>query len=136
MGLSTAERSAHAQSARRPRKSCIATPSRSEQVCDGAEPEERAEWELLDAREFKYLNKSSTFTLPRVDNAEEYRVRSIFDALADQISHRSQSLVWARALAAVVIGSALHDTTVNIARVADSLCSFFHSRLHGGMMWA
>ncbi len=46
------------------------------QVCDGAEPEERAEWELLDAREFKYLNKSSTFTLPRVDNAEEYRART------------------------------------------------------------
>ena len=46
-----------------------------EQVCDGAEPQEQAEWELLDAREFKYLNKSSTFTLPRVDNAEEYRVR-------------------------------------------------------------
>ena len=49
----------------------------AEQVCDGAEPEERAEWELLDAREFKYLNKSSTFTLPRVDNAEEYRVRRV-----------------------------------------------------------
>ncbi len=46
------------------------------QVCDGAEPAERAEWELLDARKFKYLNKSSAFTLPRVDNAEEYRVRT------------------------------------------------------------
>lgn len=44
------------------------------QVCDGATDEERVEWELLPASEFKYLNKSSSYNLAGVDNAEEYRV--------------------------------------------------------------
>lgn len=44
-------------------------------MCDGATDEERKEWDLLEANEFKYLNKSSTYSLAGVDNAEEYRVR-------------------------------------------------------------
>ncbi len=73
--LIAGEGRARAESAARRSLCELQTGACAEQVCDGAEPEERAEWELLDAREFKYLNKSSTFTLPRVDNAEEYRVR-------------------------------------------------------------
>ena len=46
------------------------------QVCDGATDEERQEWELLPADQFKYLNKSSTYNLAGVNNAEEYRVRA------------------------------------------------------------
>jgi len=74
---SAPQRASHIQSVRRGgARSCgLTIVACAEQVCDGAESEERAEWELLDAREFKYLSKSSTFTLPRVDNAEEYRVR-------------------------------------------------------------
>lgn len=45
------------------------------QVCDGATDEERKDWDLLEAKEFKYLNKSSSYSLTGVDNAEEYRVR-------------------------------------------------------------
>ena len=45
------------------------------QVCDGATDEERKDWDLVEANEFRYLNKSSSFNLMGVDNAEEYRVR-------------------------------------------------------------
>ena len=48
------------------------------QVCDGATDAEREEWELLPAHEFKYLNKSSTYTLAGVNNAEEYGVRAVY----------------------------------------------------------
>ena len=37
----------------------------------------------MDAREFKYLNKSTTYTLPGVDNAAEYRVRPCHAKPAD-----------------------------------------------------
>ena len=43
-------------------------------MCDGASSEERAAWALLPAQKFRYLNQSSCFTLPRVDNAQEYQV--------------------------------------------------------------
>ena len=46
-------------------------------MCDGATDEERLEWELLPASEFKYLNKSSSYNLAGVDNAEEYRVWAV-----------------------------------------------------------
>lgn len=46
------------------------------QLCDGATPEEAELWRLQPANTFKYLNRSTCYTLPRVDNAEEYRVRS------------------------------------------------------------
>ena len=45
------------------------------QLCDGATPEEAELWRLQPANTFKYLNRSSCYTLPRVDNGEEYRVR-------------------------------------------------------------
>mmetsp|Transcript_16539 Transcript_16539/g.49488 ORF Transcript_16539/g.49488 Transcript_16539/m.49488 type:complete len:1726 (-) Transcript_16539:622-5799(-) len=43
------------------------------QLCDGATPEEAELWRLQPANTFKYLNRSTCYTLPRVDNAEEYR---------------------------------------------------------------
>ena len=36
--------------------------------------EERAAWRLLPAKHFRLLNQSTCYTLPRVDNAEEYTV--------------------------------------------------------------
>ena len=47
------------------------------QLCDGATPEEQEKWRLQPANTFRYLNRSTCFTLPRVDNAEEYRVRTL-----------------------------------------------------------
>ncbi|MEW5300071.1 MAG: hypothetical protein WDW36_003028 [Sanguina aurantia] len=44
------------------------------QLCDGASAAEKAAWHLRPAQEFHYLNQSSCFTLPRVDNAEEYQL--------------------------------------------------------------
>lgn len=46
------------------------------QICDGASSAERAAWQLKPAKEFKLLNQSNCYTLPRVDNAEEYMVRA------------------------------------------------------------
>lgn len=46
------------------------------QLCDGATPEEQKKWRLQPANTFRYLNRSTCFTLARVDNAEEYRVCS------------------------------------------------------------
>ena len=46
------------------------------QLCDGATPEEQEKWRLQPANTFNYLNRSTCFTLARVDNAEEYRVCS------------------------------------------------------------
>ncbi|KAG1657561.1 hypothetical protein FOA52_006761 [Chlamydomonas sp. UWO 241] len=43
------------------------------QLCDGASPEERARWRLRPVREYHYLNRSTCFELPRVDNAAEFR---------------------------------------------------------------
>lgn len=48
-------------------------------MCDGATEEERKEWDLLEAKQFKYLNKSSSYTLTGVDNAAEYRVGPLPD---------------------------------------------------------
>jgi myosin-5 len=45
------------------------------QVCDGASPEEKARWQLTAAKDYHYLNQSTCFTLPGVDNAKEFRVR-------------------------------------------------------------
>lgn len=45
------------------------------QICDGATSAERTAWQLKPAKEFKLLNQSNCYTLPRVDNAEEYMVR-------------------------------------------------------------
>ncbi|KAK9809830.1 hypothetical protein WJX72_000004 [[Myrmecia] bisecta] len=42
------------------------------QLCEGASPEERAEWQLGSARSYHYLNQSSCYELRGVDNAEEY----------------------------------------------------------------
>lgn len=44
------------------------------QICDGASSAERAAWRLKPAQEFRLLNQSNCYTLPRVDNAEEYMV--------------------------------------------------------------
>lgn len=46
------------------------------QLCDGASAAEKAAWHLKPAQEFHYLNQSSCYNLARVDNAEEYQVRS------------------------------------------------------------
>jgi hypothetical protein len=45
------------------------------QLCEGATPEERKRWFLKPASEFHYLNQSTCYQLPRVDNAEEFQVR-------------------------------------------------------------
>eukprot|EP00798_Chlamydomonas_sp_ICE-L_P002990 gene2990-12998_t len=42
------------------------------QLCDGASPEEKVKMRLLPATEYRYLNQSTCFNLPRVDNAEEF----------------------------------------------------------------
>ena len=44
------------------------------QLCDGASSAERKAWFLEPAQKFRYLNQSSCFSLPRVDNAAEYQV--------------------------------------------------------------
>jgi hypothetical protein len=44
------------------------------QLCDGATPEEREAWSLGEASSFSYLNHSSCYELPGVNNAEEYKV--------------------------------------------------------------
>ena len=44
------------------------------QICDGATMEEREAWRLRPAKEFRMLNQSNCYTLPRVDNAVEYGV--------------------------------------------------------------
>ena len=46
------------------------------QLCDGATPEERAKWQLTAAQDYHYLNQSTCFELPGVNNAEEYKVGS------------------------------------------------------------
>lgn len=43
------------------------------QLCEGASPEEKAAWFLKPAREFNYLNQSTCFEIPGVNNAEEYQ---------------------------------------------------------------
>lgn len=44
------------------------------QLCDGASAAEKEKWSLRPPQEFHYLNQSSCYNLPRVSNAEEYRV--------------------------------------------------------------
>jgi myosin-5 len=44
------------------------------QLCSGAAAEDVARWRLLPAEQYHYLNQSSCFELPGVDNAEEYKV--------------------------------------------------------------
>ncbi len=44
------------------------------QLCDGATAAEKERWSLKAPQEFHYLNQSSCYNLPRVSNAEEYRV--------------------------------------------------------------
>lgn len=43
------------------------------QLCDGASTEEKAKWFLKPAKEFIYLNQSTCFELPNVNNAQEYK---------------------------------------------------------------
>lgn len=45
------------------------------QLCDGANEEERKEFCLKPANEFRYLNQSTCYELHGVDNAKDYRVR-------------------------------------------------------------
>ena len=60
-------------------KSCLARsePIPAMQLCDGASSAERAAWFLEPAQKFRYLNQSSCFSLPRVDNAKEYAVSPV-----------------------------------------------------------
>lgn len=44
------------------------------QLCDGASSAERQRWFLKPPQEFHYLNQSTCYNLPRVSNADEYRV--------------------------------------------------------------
>ena len=44
------------------------------QLCEGASEEEKKLLQLRPANEFRYLNRSTCFDLPRVSNAEEYAV--------------------------------------------------------------
>lgn len=44
------------------------------QLCDGASSAEKERWHLKPPQEFHYLNQSSCYNLPRVSNADEYRV--------------------------------------------------------------
>lgn len=61
----------------------ITSPERSfhilYQLCAGASAAERAAWHLPPAadaaKSFAYLSQSSCFSIPDVDNAEEYQVR-------------------------------------------------------------
>jgi len=43
-------------------------------LCDGASAAEKERWSLKPPQEFHYLNQSTCYNLPRVSNAEEYRV--------------------------------------------------------------
>jgi hypothetical protein len=62
-------------------KSCL-------QLCDGATPEEQEKWRLQPANTFNYLNRSTCFTLARVDNAEEYRVCDFIPMMSPLFQHR------------------------------------------------
>lgn len=44
------------------------------QLCDGASSAEKERWRLKPPQEFHYLNQSTCYNLPRVSNADEYRV--------------------------------------------------------------
>ena len=44
------------------------------QLCDGASSAEKERWCLKPPQEFHYLNQSTCYNLPRVSNADEYRV--------------------------------------------------------------
>lgn len=44
------------------------------QICEGATPDERARWKLTKAQDYHYLNQSTCYELPGVNNAEEYKV--------------------------------------------------------------
>lgn len=44
------------------------------QLCDGASSAEKERWQLKPPQEFHYLNQSTCYDLPRVSNADEYRV--------------------------------------------------------------
>ncbi len=50
------------------------------QLCDGATAAEKERWSLKAPQEFHYLNQSSCYNLPRVSNAEEYRVNLMIRA--------------------------------------------------------
>lgn len=43
------------------------------QLCDGASDSERVKWHLKAANEYRYLNQSTCYNLPNVNNAEEYK---------------------------------------------------------------
>jgi hypothetical protein len=45
------------------------------QICDGASKEQAARWYLQAATQFRYLNQSTCYELPGVNNAEEFQVR-------------------------------------------------------------
>ncbi|KAG2451764.1 hypothetical protein HYH02_003543 [Chlamydomonas schloesseri] len=47
------------------------------QLTDGASAEQRAEWRLKTAQEYRYLNQSTCFQLPGTDNAEDFK-RTIY----------------------------------------------------------
>ncbi len=44
------------------------------QICDGASKEQAARWYLQAATQFRYLNQSTCYELPGVNNAEEFQV--------------------------------------------------------------
>ncbi|KAK9815009.1 hypothetical protein WJX73_004719 [Symbiochloris irregularis] len=82
------------------------------QICDGASSAERAAWHLKPAKEFKLLNQSSCYTLPRVDNAEEYmRTRRAMTLVG--IPKPEQDSVFA------TVAAVLHLGNVEFAAVGD-----------------
>lgn len=67
------------------------------QLCDGASPEERKAWKLTQASDYYYLNQSTCYELPGVNNTEEYKVSwglyngcnaSAFCSVGDMLSAR------------------------------------------------
>lgn len=46
------------------------------QLTDGASAEQRTQWRLKTAQEYRYLNQSTCFQLPGTDNAEDFKVRT------------------------------------------------------------
>lgn len=74
------------------------------QLCDGASAEERARWQLQPPQSYAYLNQSDVYTLPGVDNAQEFaHTRAAMSAVG--ISEQQQEEVFRMLSALLHLGN-------------------------------
>ncbi|KAG1653209.1 hypothetical protein FOA52_006734, partial [Chlamydomonas sp. UWO 241] len=74
------------------------------QLCSGASAADVARWRLLPAQQYHYLNQSSCFELPGVDNAEEYKA-TVRAMTSVGIPPGDQQAVWETVAAVLSLGN-------------------------------